>query len=298
MKDIMHQAENTVNIVGKLLDVTFANGTLSDGRPYERATATIRTTQTFGGHEETSEVTVPFFATQFTKTGAPNPAFDSLQKMKQMNTAQNVGYDNADKVRISGANIRENTFVTRSGQLIDDWTLSASFINNTTMADIAAFRVEIFIMDMHDEIDRDGDTTGRLIIKSGIVQYGGKLDVVEFIVERPETVDYIQRNWNINDTLTAVGYIRQTSVEEKTSGADSGWGEDIPISTTRYVKELIITKGDDQGKEEDFAYDPTDIKKAFNVRKANIEQMQLNAKNGTTKKTTTDAPAASKYSWE
>ena len=65
------------------------------------------------------------------------------------------------------------------------------------------------------------------------------------------------------------------------------------------VRELIITTGDDQGKEEDFAYDPTEIKKAFNVRKAKIEQLQLDAKNSTSK--AASAPAAitpGKYSWE
>ena len=44
------------------------------------------------------------------------------------------------------------------------------------------------------------------------------------------------------------------------------------------------------------AYDAADIKKAFNERKARLEQMQIDAKNNTKK----SAPAASKsnYSWE
>ena len=60
-------------------------------------------------------------------------------------------------------------------------------------------------MDMTDELDREGDTTGRLIIKGAVVQYGGMLDVLYFVVEQPEAVDFIQRNWKINDTVTVKG---------------------------------------------------------------------------------------------
>ena len=155
-------------------------------------------------------------------------------------------------------------------------------------------------MDMHDEVDREGDTTGRMIIKGGIVQYGGKLDVVEFIVESPDTVEYISRNWETNGTVNVKGRIRVTSQEEEVQS--SGWGEDVPDTTTRFVRELIITTGDDECKEEDFSYDPVEIKKAFNERKAAIEQMQINARSSSPKQGAGSANAAEasskKYDWE
>ena len=296
MKEITSQALNKVNIVGKLLDAVTSTGTLSDGRAYERATLTIRVKQKFNGREETSEIPVGMFASQFTTRGTPNPAYKSLQDLKTLKTAQNVGFDEADTVRLGGLSLRENAFVTRSGQLVNGWQIGASFVNKTNLMDTATFSVDIFIMDMHDEVDKEGDTTGRLVIKGGLVQYGGKLDVVEFIVEKPEHVDYISRNWNVNDTVTASGYIRVTSVEEKGSGSNSSWGEEIPQTTTRFVRELIITTGDDNPKDEEFAYDPTDIKKAFNVRKANIEQLQLDAKKAASKPAASNT--TSKYAWE
>ena len=296
MKEITVQAQNKVNINGKLLDVTTGSGTLSDGRAYERANLTVRVQQSYGGRDEVSEIPVSMFASQFTTRGTPNPAYKSLQDLKTFKTAQDVGFDDADTVRLTGCSLRENAFVSKSGQLINGWQINTSFINKTTMQDTATFVIDIFIMDMHDEVDRDGDSTGRLIIKGGIVQYGGKLDVVEFIVEGPEQVDYIQRNWNINDTVTAKGRIRVTSVEVKDSGKNSSWGEDIPDTTTRFIRELIIVSGDDEGKEEEFAYDPTDIKKAFNVRKANIEQLQMDAKKASSSKPA--QTSSSKYNWE
>lgn len=301
MRDLTVQSKNTINIVGKLLDATFNTGTLSDGRAYERVNLTVRTTQTYGGQEETSDIPLSMFATQFTQRGTPNPAYKSIQDLKEMKTAQNVGFEDATRIRINNASLRENAFVTKTtGQLINGWQINASFISETKMADTASFIIDIFIMDMKPEEDRDGDATGRLIIKGGIVQYGGKLDVVEFIVENPEAVDYIERNWNPNDTVTIKGRVRVTSVEEKSSGNDSSWGEDIPETSTRFIRELIITKGDDEAKEEEVAYDPNEIRKAFNVRKAAIEQLQLDAKKGAASKTTSSVAAntSSKYNWE
>jgi hypothetical protein len=44
MKSIQVQAQNKINLAGKLMDVTFGNGKLTDERPYQRATVTIRVT--------------------------------------------------------------------------------------------------------------------------------------------------------------------------------------------------------------------------------------------------------------
>jgi hypothetical protein len=300
MKSIQTQAVNKLNLVGKLMDVNFGEGKLSDGRPYQRATVTIRVTQKLFGKDETSDIPIGMFATEFTSTGKPNPAWKSINDLKLMKTAQNVGIDAASRVRITGASLQENNFVSRTGQLITGWQIRGSFISEVGVSDVATFSVDIYIMDIHDEINREGDTTGRLIVKGGIVQYNGKLDVVEFIVEAPDTVEYISRNWSVNDTVNVRGRFRVLSQEEEVQS--SGWGEDIPDTTTRFIRELIITAGDDEGKEEDLAYDPAEIKKAFNERKATIEQLQIDARKTSPKQGvgTMNAPeaASKKYDWE
>jgi len=300
MKSISIQAGNKLNLAGILMDVTPGEGKLSDGRPYKRATVTIRVTQTYGGKTETSDIQVGMFATEFTSTGKQNPAWKSLNDLMLMKTAQKAGIENASHVRLTGATLQENNFVSRTGNLISGWQIRGSFINEAKVSDVASFVTDIFIMSMDDEVDREGETTGRLKIKGGIVQYGGKLDVVDFIVEAPDTVEYISRNWEVNGTVTVKGRIRVLSQEEEVQA--SGWGEDVPDTTTRFVRELIITTGDDECKEEDFAYDPVDIKKAFNERKAAIEQMQINARAVAPKQGAGSANAAEasskKYDWE
>ena len=300
MKSINVMAGNKINLAGTLMDVDFGDGQLADGRPYQRATVTVRATQTFGGKEETSDIQVGMFATEFTSTGKPNPAWRSLNDLKLMKTAQNVGIDAASHVRLTGATLQENYFMSRTGQLIDTWRIRGSFINEAKVSDVASFVTDIFIMDMHDEVNREGDTTGRLVIRGGVVQYGGRLDVIDFIVEAPDAVEYISRNWEVNGTVTVRGRMRVLSQEEEVES--SGWGEDVPDTTTRFVNELIITKGDDECKEEDFAYDPVEIKKAFNERKAAIEQVQINARASAPKQgaKSANSPEASakKYDWE
>ena len=293
MREISTQSTNKVTIAGKLLDITFNAGKTKDGKPYERANMTVRVTQTYGGRTETSDIPVSSFATQFTKAGTTNPAYTSLQQLKELKSVQNVGIDDADVICMNGAQLKENAFVTKSGQLVTGWQLNSSFFNNRKAADVASFAVDIFIMDMRDELDREGDTTGRLIIKGGIVQYGGALDVVEFIVENNDTVDHISRYWQVNQTVQVRGRVRYTSVEETKAVSGDSWGEEVPVSSTKIVRELVVTTGDDE--DEDKSYDATEIKKAFNARKARHEQLMLEAKT-----TTQPKPAASKslMGWE
>ena len=198
MKSINVQAGNKINLAGTLMDVAFGNGTLSDGRPYQRATVTVRVTQTFGGKTETSDIQVGQFATEFTSTGKQNPAWKSLNDLKLLKTAQNVGIDHASHVRLTGVTLQENNFVSRTGQLVSGWQLRGSFINEAKVPDVASFITEIYIMSMTDELDSESAPTGRLKIRGGIVQYGGRLDVVEFIVEDPDAVEYISRSWEEN----------------------------------------------------------------------------------------------------
>jgi len=298
-KSIQVQAANKLTLQGKLLDVNLGSGKLSDGRPYERATVTIRVTQTYNGKEETSEIPIGMFATEYTSTGKPNPAWKSIQELKTMKTVQNNGINDADNVRLTGCTLQENNFVSRNGQLINGWQIRGSFINEYKAADAASFNVEIYIMSMEDEIDREGDTTGRMIIKGGIVQYGGKLDVVNFVVENPDTIDYISRHWEVNKTLNVKGRIRVTSIEVAPSGESSGWGEDVPEGpTTRSIRELVITKGDDEPREDEFGYDPSEIRKAFQDRKALIEQLQIDARKKANGAPAPNAPTSNKYDWE
>lgn len=296
MKSINEAATNKFTIIGRLLDATFAEGKTKDGRVWNRANFTVRTTQQYNGRTETSEIPLTLFAPQYTKQNTPHPGFKNIQELKEMKTVQNYGEQEAAVIRTTSGQVEENMFIARSGQLVNNWRLTTSFLSETGHAtDIASFNVDVFILDMFDEVDRDGDPTGRLVIKGGVVQFGGRLDIIEFIAEAPEYVDYIQRNYNVNDTVNLGGRVRWTSVEEKRAAKENSWGESLPETSTHIVRELIVTRGSDEPFEEEFAYDPAEIRKAFNVRKANIEQLQFDATHSGAQASSSGAP--SKYSW-
>lgn len=297
MKKLDKQSINKVNIVGKLLETTFREGTTkNDNKPYESCNYIVRVNQVIEGKEEIHEIPASVFATKYTNAGKANPVYKTIQDMRKMNTIQKDGESAASIVRITGGNINENYFVSQSGQFVDGWQLRTSFVNEGGKGELATFNVEIYIIDMHDEVDKNDEPTGRLVIRGGIVQYGEKLDVVEFLVEAPDKVEYISRNWNINDTVLAKGYIRYTAQEDAKPANQSSWGDDIPDGTTQMKRELIIAGGSDEPYDEEFAYDPVEIRKAFNVRKAIIEQAQIDARNKGQKKEA--APSKSNYSWE
>lgn len=298
MRDINQiQSKNEVNVTGKLISVTPRSGKTSLGVPYESVSMVVRVDQNIEGKQQTNEIPISIFATQFTSSGKQNPLLENVQRVKEMKTAQNVGIDAADTIRLTKANLQENYYIAKSGQFFDGWQLRGAFAGTggENAKQIASFNVEIFIIDMHDEVNSEGDPTGRLIIKGGIVQYAGKLDVVEFIVEDPSKVDYLQRILEVQNTVRVSGRIRVTSEEQEASTTTSSWGEVIPDSTPRVVRELIITGGSEGPYEEELSYNPADIKKAFNERKAIIEQKQIEAKKGTSKPA--EKPAG-KYDWE
>lgn len=269
---------NEVTIVGKLLSATFSSGTRSNGQPYERGTFVVRVNQEYSGKQEISEITVPIFASQFTRTGAPSKTYTSLQEAKTLNAAQDVGEDQADIVRISGANLEENYFMGRNG-FVDDWRIRGAFIRPARSAnrEYAVFDMDAYILNMGDEFDRENEPTGRLQLKVGVIQFGGRLDVLDLYVEDPEYVSIISRSWNIDDTVHVSGVIRETStVEEEQQNNYSTFGQTAPRTRSVFRRELIVTGGSEEPFDESMAFDQASIKKAFNVRKANIEQVQTN----------------------
>lgn len=302
------QALNKVTTVGKLLELTIKDdGKTKDDRPYARGNLVIRVEQTYGPNRttEVSEIPFSFLAMKYKKDGDLNPAFKNVMELKSYRTAQDHGIENADRIKITSGDLQENMFVPRGGSnLVNGWQLRSSFYAKATTndADCATFSNDIYILGMKRETDKEGDETGRLVVRGAIVQYGGRVDVVDFFVEDPSCVEYIDRNWNVNDTVNVKGRIRFVSKVESVS-SDDGFGEEIPEQTTRTKKELIITTGSNYPKDEDSAYNPEDVKKGMQDRKARSEQIMEDAKSAPA--TPAAAPAASKsgkknspYDWE
>lgn len=272
---------NVVQMVGKLMSIEFSNGKTGAGVPYQSAKMILRVNQEYQGNAETSEIPVKVFASQYTNAGAPNPGWDSINKLKDLKTAQNVGIDSADVVGVKKGEMRESTYASKTtGQLVTGFEINNTFftVYSPGSNEFATFQADVFIMDIHDEMDRDEEPTGRLVVKGGVVGFKGKLNVFEYIAEDASVIERIRSDWDVNDTVRLSGRVRYASKEVAAPSGKQGWGEDMPVMAVSHVaKELVITGGD-YPYDEEFAYNPDDIRKANNIRKAEIEQKQIDAK--------------------
>lgn len=302
-KDIMKPCQNVVSVVGTLLSTDIREGkSTKNNRDYRSVNYTVRVKQQYEGHEDVNEIQMSSIAMKYKNDGGDNPAYRGLADLAAMNTAEKVGFEKADKVRITTGSLSENMFVSKStGNIITGFRINSSFVNkaDNSMVDMAVFKTEIFILDIAREMNKKtGEETSRLIVRGGIVQWNGKLDVVEFVAENPTYISFIERNWHVNDTVRVSGRIRcATSIENSDEANEGGFGETVQIAAPVLRKELIITGGDETPYDEEFAYSIDDIRAANATRKALRDQMLIDAKSKTSAPNKKAAKKA-EYAWE
>lgn len=317
-------AENVVTVTGTLLDITFRDGVSAaakGSKPYRSAEARIRVEQSYGPEgarkEEVSEIPVKFMAMKFKKDGTSNPIYEQIGEFVNLRTAKQVGLAAASRVRVGGAknaNLRENLFAaSRDPENVRSvWEINATYMDEcrasedslSKNANCATFSVLATIGSIANEVNSEGEETGRLRMTAGIVQYGRKIDLFTFFVENPSAVDYISRNYQVNDTVHLMGRIRMTSEVEEIVSQDS-WGEDIPQTSTKKKTELIVTKGDDYALEGDMAYSIEELQPLFADRAARKEAAKIEARNRATRispssptAAATRATTSKPFAWE
>lgn len=307
-RNINSAGQNTFTITGLVSEINFREGMNKNNKPYRGGTVIVRVDQTYGGKSEISEIPVSMFANKFKKDGTANKCYDQMAQIQNnYRSIAQAGLDGATRITFTGltSKIQENMFVSPSNPetVLSNWRLNTMFANPARGAgDCATFCMEIFIMKMERELNTEGEETGRLKLVGMYVGNRGagsnaEGNVFTFYVEEPGTIDYIERNWNENDTVQVVGRIRYCS-EEVQYHSENSWGEDIPQVSTRNKHELIITKGSDFPMEDDMAYDPEDIKALYADRSARREQLVIDAKNKAKAATATKASVSSGYDWE
>lgn len=271
------QATNEVIIEGVLQEVDLREGQMDRNgqlRDYVAGTVTIQVTQEVGGVQEVNEIPVSVFATKLKNDGNPNPAYANIDTLRKTFVSMASGGDKADVVRITRGEVTENTFTT-DGRTITSFRIRNSFFNRvlTDVNQIAAFKNKIVLLSIAPENGFDGTPTGRLMIKGAMVRYGSNVDVLTYYVEDPTAIAYISKNWNEGDTVNVSGRIRFTlaTVERMAEQEDVGFGEVLPTTYSRRVRELIITSGSAGALDEEESYDAEgEIMHALAERKARI----------------------------
>lgn len=286
---MLREAENVVRIEGILSETDLKYGSFEKNGNQVNSIGgiiKIQVNQEINGESVTLEVPVHMFASEYTNKGTKNPAYQSIERVMNEFTsiAAAGGAANADRVRITNGKITMNEYYGRDGQLISFPRITASFINKIKadeMKPCATFTTNFVVAKKQNETDREGIETGRYKVTGIIPQFGGKVDVVEFITSNKNVINAVSQYWTENDTVSAQGRLNFSSKTE-TVVKEVDFGEPQETTRTISVSELILTGGSSTPLEGDFAYDMSDIQAALTERKQRLEESK-NKNTGTRK---------------
>lgn len=246
--------------------------------PYLAGEIKIRVSQMINKVPTDSEIPVRFFVAKYKKDGGENPSYRSINELRAncVSLAAAERPEQADCIRVTGGSIKENAFYSRNGQLISTPEINSNFFTKISRAECtpeSSFSAVICIGNIKEEIDKNGDPTGSLILQGIIPQWGGKVDVVNFVVRSPEAVDFISSNWKQGDTVKVAGRINFSSTITYTE-EEMGFGEPVITPHTITVHELVITSGSPGGLEGDMALDTNEVAAALEERQQRLASMK------------------------
>lgn len=245
----MNKNDNKVTVVGLISEIDI-NEREKDGRNYVMGNIKVEV-------EPDNIVQVNMFSFATTKTGKINPAYEQIMNVanKGISLAA-VGGDRskASKIRCTSARLEESQFASRNSNAVVSATrISGSFFSTSNVNEDykAVFQCGIYITDIHEEVNREGEPTGRLIVKGAVEQYN-RYDVITFVAEFKQAIEYIQSHWEVGNFVFINGRIASRSYTYTVNrGSDLAFGESTIESYTNYRTEYIITSGSAPQDEDD-----------------------------------------------
>ena len=281
----MRVAENKVRIEGILSETNLEYGSFQkDGKTVEciRGLIKVLVNQSVNGVPTDNEIPVHMFASKLKNDGTPNPAYESIDRIKREYisiAASENGEAGADCVRITSAQITMNEYYNQNKQLVSFPRIQASFVQKIARKDMkpeASFSAEMVVGTKGYKTDAEGnEVEPRVYSVKGIMPlYGDKVQVVEFIAANEKVADVVENNWEEKDTVKFIGRLNFSSRTE-TYLEEVDFGEPQERTRTLSVSELLITGGSKDPLEGDFTFDKDDIQKALSDRASRLEAQKV-----------------------
>lgn len=284
---MLQSKENRVKIEGILSEIDLKPGSFKkNGQEVNSigGSIKIRVNQKLpSGEIQELEIPVHMFASELTNKGTTNPAYESIARvMNEYTSIAAAGIEAADRVRITSGSINMNEYYGQGGNLVSFPRINASFITKVKREEFkpeATFSVVFMIGSKGFATDKDGvEIPDRYKIGAVLPQYGGKVDVIEFLATSQGVIDATSNYWNVGDTVKANGRLNFTSRTETTL-TEVDFGEPKEETRTISVSELIITGGSSTPLEGEFAFDQDEVQAALKERQARLAEMKENNKN-------------------
>ena len=279
---MLRQAQNRVRIEGILSEIDLKyNSFVKNGAPTDAIGGHIKVLvhQNINGEDVALEIPVYMFATKFTNAGKENPAYKSIEEVKNtyVSIASGAGEAGADKIRITNANIRMNEYYNAQGKLVSFPRINASFVQKATgeFRPEASWSLEFAISSMDFVTDADGVEVEpkKLRVKVIVPQFGGRVDTMELFATRPPIIDAITSYWENQKSYSAKGRLNFTSTTREII-EEADFGEPTTRIQTVSIDELIITSGTQTPLDEEMAFAPADLAAALKEHKAYLETLK------------------------
>lgn len=253
----------------------------------------VRVSTSINGKDTDLEIPVHMFAGQLTRNGTPNPAYESIERIKNEYVSIAASdIDHADRIRITKGQIQMNEYYGQDERLVAFPRITASFVTKIKKEECkpkAEFNITFMVGKTGYVLDRDGVETDKYQITGMVPQFGGKVDVVPFFAINPGVIDAVSNYWNEGDTVRATGKLNFTS-ETREVESKVDFGEPTVETRTYSVSELVITGGSSTPLEGEFAINYDDIRAALEERKGRLATLKDKSSN---KGTSGKAPAPS-----
>ena len=290
----LRQALNKVEVTGVVKEHKLGTGKTENGDKYINGSLVIKA-------GEFTEVTVKVFVTETNSKGKVKKAYENLKKIQdgELKTLAEVPEEEAVKVRLWGNDgftpqFREEMYkpenatevVARVG--VDLGFGNITIDNNIEPEDYkATFDVEVFVESVEEELDKNDEETGRVIVKGWCPVYGGSVIPLEIKVGvvNDEEGEYdfaedIRDNVDPDTTVNFWGDIDYRTIIEKISKG-GGLGRAKIEEKRTYVHDLMaigadFIEGDDE-------YDIDTIKLARNVREEKKQEVENKAEESESK---------------
>jgi hypothetical protein len=299
---MLKQKENRVKIEGILAEIDINPSTFKKNGVDTDAiggSIIVKVIQKINNVEKELMIPVHMFSAKYTNAGKPNPAFESIAKVRnEFKSIASTGDESlADRVRITNGQIRMNEYYSADGRLVSFPRINASFVNKITTGEFkpeATFALEFAVANAGDEMDKNGEPTGRYNVTALVPQYGEKVDVVPLFAENEKVISAISTYWTIGDTFKANGRLDFSSTTEVTY-EEVDFGEPVEKIRTINKSDLIITGGSQVPYEGDFALAKEDLDAALARRKVALEEQKAKDMSRVAKKQTPSATTSKGY---
>lgn len=264
----LKEGTNKVQIEGILKEKKFFDGS-NDKGDWVRAEFTVATS-------ENEQHIIKAFSSATTKAGKPNGIYSRLQDVRKTYKAEadeGVAKEDADKVVMNSAQFSANDWVNEQDEIVENTEINSNFVNRVDgdFNPRATFENLVVVGNVFPEVNPEGDDTGRALLKTYAVGYGGRIIPLSFVVGK-EGASYVLDNYEAGDTVKLEGEIINRVIEnEKPIDAEAGFGGEMTEKTYSSVREYLVKVGSAPFPEDSLErYDEDAVKQALVERQTHL----------------------------